>query len=48
MDYNFSVREYDKYMQRKYADALRKGETQAESVLDYWVELKDTNNKTKE
>lgn len=38
MDFNFSVQEYDKYMKRKYAEAVRNGETTAKNVLDYWEE----------
>lgn len=37
-DFNWSIREYDAYMRRKYAEALHKGETKAENVLDYWEE----------
>lgn len=37
-DFNWSVREYDAYMKRKYAEDLCSGKTKAESVLDYWEE----------
>jgi hypothetical protein len=38
MDFNFSVQEYDRYMKRKYAEAIRNGETSASNELEYWEE----------
>jgi hypothetical protein len=38
MDFNFSIREFDKYMKQKYADATRNGETKATNELEYWEE----------
>ena len=39
MDFNFSVQEYNKYIKRKYQDALNSGETTAANELDYWEEI---------
>ena len=39
MDFNFSIREYDKWINQRYKDALRIKETTAGNVLEYWLEI---------
>lgn len=43
MDFNFSVQEYDKYIKRKYFEALQSGETSAANELEYWEETTRPN-----